>query len=212
MSPSTPFATLLPAAAFETILLRLAALFLTGAGGDMPAARQAAVEMLSAYNPQTRDELCLAASIVGFTFQALEALGQAAAPDLPITRVLRLRSGAVSLSRESEKAQRRLSQLQNDRRDCAVSPRESTHAEPIQPEPDARQELALPSEPDTRTEFTSNNPFTTKAIWTQAEQDRIAANVKRAEALVAARASQPARLAGPGAHPGGHGGPTAQAT
>lgn len=52
---------------------------------------------------ETEDELRLAASIIGFSFQALEALGQAAAPDRPITRTLRLRGGAVSLNRACQK-------------------------------------------------------------------------------------------------------------
>jgi hypothetical protein len=47
-----------------------------------------------------QDELRLAANIVGFSFHALEALGQAATPEMPMTRILRLRSSAVSLSRE----------------------------------------------------------------------------------------------------------------
>ena len=43
----------LPAAVLETILTHLAALFLTGAAGDMIAAREAAAQMLSAYHPET---------------------------------------------------------------------------------------------------------------------------------------------------------------
>src|SRR5450432_500858 len=110
-----PLATL-PAAILETILTRLAVLFLTGAAGDLIAARHAAAHMLGAYHPETEDEYRLAANIVGFSFQSLEALSQSAAPDLPITRVLRLRGSAVSLSRESHKAERRLDQLQKARR------------------------------------------------------------------------------------------------
>ena len=93
----------LPAAVLETILTRLAALFLTGAAGDMTAARQAATQMLAAYHPQTEDELRLAANTIGFSFHALEALGQAATPDMPLAKILRLRGSAVSLSRESPK-------------------------------------------------------------------------------------------------------------
>jgi hypothetical protein len=43
------------------------------------------------------------------------ALAQAADPDVPLTRVIRLRSGAVSLSREAEKAERHLEQLREAR-------------------------------------------------------------------------------------------------
>ena len=113
---SLSLAKTLPAAILETIITRLSALFLAGAAGDMIAARQAAAQMLSAYHPETEDELRLAANIVSFSFQALEALGQAATPDMPLTRILRLRGGAVSLSRESHKAQRRLDKLQTARR------------------------------------------------------------------------------------------------
>jgi hypothetical protein len=40
-----PLAALFSAAILETVLIRLAALFLTGAGGDSIAARQAALQM-----------------------------------------------------------------------------------------------------------------------------------------------------------------------
>ena len=76
----TPLANTLPAAILETVLTHLAALFLTGAAGDMTAAREAASQMLAAYHPNTEDELHLAANIIGFSFQALEALSQAATP------------------------------------------------------------------------------------------------------------------------------------
>jgi hypothetical protein len=167
-----------PAVVLETILTRLAALFLIGANGDATAARQAAFQVLAAYHPETQDELSLAAQVIAFSFQALEALGQAAEPDLPVTRVLRLRSGAVSLSRESAKAQRRLIQLQKDRHQGA-------QAEP------ARQ-------PDKPLGLVKNTgPVATAAkvgglTWTQAYEQRqrdtrIAASLKRAEALVAAK-------------------------
>jgi hypothetical protein len=162
----------LPAAILETILTRLAALFLAGAGGDMEAARQAASHMLGAYDPQTEDEFRLAAIIVGFSFQALEALGQAAAADLPLTRILRLRSGAVSLSREAAKAERRLAQLQKARQQAIPA----QQPKPAQPEPEIRDpgEIAAATKADGLT-------------WTRAHEQgqreiRIAASLKRAEA------------------------------
>jgi hypothetical protein len=163
-----------PAAVVETILIRLAALFLIGAGGDTTAARRAATQMLGAYHPETEDELRLAAHIIGFSFHALEALGQAAAPDLPVTRVLRLRGSAVSLSRESEKAQRRLSQLQKNR------PAE------------ARPERAGPS-PKIENPIQKIAVKATGLTWTQSyelrQRDmRIAASLKRAEARIATQA------------------------
>jgi hypothetical protein len=105
----------LPEAFLETILHQIALLLLQGAHGDMEAARNAAAAILNAYRPQTEAELRLAARIVSFNLQALEALAQAADPETSLTRVLRLRTGAVSLSREAEKAERRLEQLRKAR-------------------------------------------------------------------------------------------------
>jgi hypothetical protein len=178
----------LPAAALETILTHLAALFLTGAAGDITAAREAAGQMLSAYHPETEDELRLAANVISFSFQALEALSQAASPDMPLTRTLRLRGSAVSLSRESHKAQRRLDKLQADRR--AGSPAK------IQPE--AKIEKALDLTGNTRTVTVAAKAQ--GLTWTQAYEQRqraarIAAGLKRAEARVAAQANIAARAA-----------------
>jgi len=105
----------LPEAFLRTILHQIALLLLAGAGGDMEAARHAAAATLSAYAPRTEVELRLAARIVSFSLQSLEALAQAADPEMPLTRVLRLRTGAVSLSREAEKAERRLEKLRENR-------------------------------------------------------------------------------------------------
>jgi len=105
----------LPEAFLQTILHQIALLLLPGAAGNMEAARQAAAATLSAYDPRTEAELRLAARIVSFSLQALEALAQAADPEMPLTRVLRLRTGAVSLSREAEKAERRLEKLREGR-------------------------------------------------------------------------------------------------
>jgi hypothetical protein len=186
----------LPAAVLETILTRLAALFLAGAAGDTAAAREAAAQMLSAYTPQTEDELRLAANTIGFSFHALEALGQAAGPDMPLAKILRLRGSAVSLSRESFKAQRRLDQLQKARREGIPAQPAETQPEPTQPEP--KIEKALDLIEDTRT--VAVGAKAQGLTWTQGyehrQQDaRIAASLKRAEARVAAQADIAARAA-----------------
>ncbi len=105
----------LPEALLQTILHQVAVLLLSGARGDMDAARHAAAATLSTYDPQTEPELRLAARVISFSLQAGEALAQAADPDMPLTRVIRLRSGAVSLSREADKAERRLERLREVR-------------------------------------------------------------------------------------------------
>jgi hypothetical protein len=81
-------ASLLPSVILDTVLGRLALLFLTGAVGDLTAARRAAGQMLAAYHPGTEDELRLAAEIISFSFHALEALSQAADPDLSLNQQL----------------------------------------------------------------------------------------------------------------------------
>jgi len=158
----------------------------------METARQAALVMLGAYHPETEDELSLAAQIVSFSFQALEALSQAAAPDLPVTRVLRLRGGAVSLSRESAKAQRRLSQLQKDRR-------QGTQAEPAQTRPqiETAHDLIQDTSPVAVAAKASGPTWT--PTYEQRQRDiRIVASLERAETRVAMQAN-PATF---GARPG----------
>ncbi len=126
----------LPDAIIQTVLDRLAILFLAGAAGDITHARAAAAQMLADYGPRNRQELRLAAEIISFSFHALEALGQAATPGMSLTRVLRLRGSAVSLSRESHKAQRRLDQMQRDRR---MGKAAAPTAEPADPRPAAAE-------------------------------------------------------------------------
>jgi hypothetical protein len=172
-----------PAEILDTILTHLVTLFLSGAAGDKAAARKAALRMLAAYNPENERELCLAAQAVSFSLHVLGALGQAADPDLSLSRVLRLRGSAVSLSRASETAQRRLDQCQQTRQEeaaCAATRPEPMQSISAQPEPEIEQAPTPPraviiAQPATR-------PYDRAA-----DDARIAASVKRAEAIVAAR-------------------------
>jgi len=107
-SPITP-------ATLDTVLGHLSGHFMTGSNGDLPTARHAASRMLAAYKVETEEELHLAADIVNFGFHALEMLSESAAPDLSLNNKLRLRTGAVSLSRETHKARRKLDQIQRAR-------------------------------------------------------------------------------------------------
>jgi hypothetical protein len=130
----------LPAAILDTILPRLALPFLSGAADNTDAARHAAIRMLTEHQPETEDELRLAAQIVGFGFHALAALGQSTASDMPLNRVLRLRGSAVSLSRESHKAQRRLDFIQDARR---TQPDAAPQPAPPEPSPRIDNAIAL---------------------------------------------------------------------
>jgi hypothetical protein len=124
-------------AILNTVLARLALLFLTAAG-DADQARQAAAAALAGYDVQTEEELRLAAEIISFGFHALQALAQATEPDLSVNRILRLRGSAVSLSREAHKSQRKLDQLQRSRRALAQADLAEAEAAPQAPAPDAQ--------------------------------------------------------------------------
>ena len=165
--------TAIQPAILDTVLGHLALIFLAATGGDLKAARDAANQMLAAYHPQTPAELNLAAAIISFSAQALEALGQSAAPDLPLTRVLRLRGSAVSLSREAHKAQRKLDQLQKARRTVAeVQPAQSMPVQALDPEPTPPP----PQTDDTVAPVEATRPAVAQAkTWTQRYQQRQAA-------------------------------------
>jgi hypothetical protein len=191
-----PLAALFSTAILETILIRLAALFLTGAGGDSIAARQAALQMLGAYRPETEDELRLAANIIGFGLHALEALGQASTPDLSLTRILRLRGSAVSLSREAAKAQRSLDQLQKARR-------QDMQAQPIQAPPAQADREALDLIKDT-SDITAaakiGRPARTETEEDRQRNKRIAAFMQRPAIQAAVQANAAMSRATPVPH------------
>ena len=179
----------IPAATLETILNRLASLLLDGAKGDIQAARDAASQSLAGYHPQTEDELRVAANIICFSLHALEALAQASEPGMPITRILRLRGSAVSLNRESAKAERRLEQLRKARHQPVQA---EAQPEPAQPEPRAEKAIALIQETTTITQAAkAKGQSWTKTYEDRQRELRIAASIKRAEARVAAQTNDP---------------------
>jgi alkylhydroperoxidase/carboxymuconolactone decarboxylase family protein YurZ len=188
-------ATVFPPALLETILAPLIALFLPGAAGDAVAARQAASQMLAAYHPENDDELRLAAKIVCFSIQALQALGQAATPDMPLTRILRLRSGAVSLSGASEKAQRRLETLRKTAQkgvqvQAAVARSEPAQSEPAKPERIIENAAELVEDTRRVAAAAKANGVTWTRAYGQRQQDiRIAKSLKRAEERLIALAN-----------------------
>jgi hypothetical protein len=122
-------------ATLDMVIGGLALLFLTGAGGDLTQAYHAASQMLAAYNAETPDELGLAAEIISLQLHTLEALSDASDPELSLNNILRLRGGAVSLSRESHKARRRLDQLQRGRRAGTMVQPAEAQSEAAQPQP-----------------------------------------------------------------------------
>jgi hypothetical protein len=182
-------ATLLPSI-LNTVVGRLALLFLSGADGDLTAARQAAAHMLAAYNPETEDELRLAAEIVTFSFHALEALSQASTPEMPLNKILRLRSGAVSLSRESHKAEHRLDQLQKARREgMQPQPAATTREEPARPQVEKATALVETTRSEILPTGQNSAPIWTKSHQLRDAAKRISENLKTSHAAQVAMQS-----------------------
>lgn len=123
-------------AILETVLSRLAVLFLAAAGGDLIAARIAARQMLDSYSVQTPNELCLAAEIISFSLHAVATLSSASDPVLPPNTVARLCNCAARLSRQGCAAERKLDQLKRARQ---------PKAQPRAPLPDADTGAVAPS-------------------------------------------------------------------
>jgi hypothetical protein len=173
----------LPKALLDTILGRLATLLLEAVEGNESAARQAAATTLAEYCPETAAELRLAANIVSFSLHALEALSQATHPDLPLTKILRLRGSAVSLSRESHKAERRLLDLQQARRAGHPEPQQADAAPP-------KAEKAIALIEATRQQIQAPAPIWSKSHQQREAARRISENLrKNAAAHAAAHAS-----------------------
>ncbi|WP_428490390.1 hypothetical protein [Rhodopila sp.] len=192
------------------MLARLAPLLLPGAAGDLATARQAAAQMLAAHDAQTDDEIRLAGKLVGLSFQCLEALSQAAAEDLSLTAKLRLRGSAVSLSRESHKAQRQLDKLQRARRDgrteqpADAPPRTASHPQPTElqpatvpaarPDPVVSTSVAVApaqSRPDAiHPAGRTGNAIMTQSLHKRLAAQRITDQLKQNQAAHAARLAQ----------------------
>ena len=99
----------------DKVISLLVSLFLTTAGGNEDAAREAAESTLASYDVETEEEIRLAAEITNFGFGALEALSKSMDPNLPLNAVLRLRGSANALHRSGHQCQRALDKLRKDR-------------------------------------------------------------------------------------------------
>ena len=100
------------AAVFERILAFLTPLFRDNDVNDISPAREAAGAALSSYGARTNRELRLAALCIAFGFGALDALSRAAAPELALNQVMRLRGNANALNRAAQQNENRLEKLQ----------------------------------------------------------------------------------------------------
>lgn len=125
-------------AALDTVIALLAPYFLFGANDDIAVARHAAACMLADYDAETEEELRLATQVISFGFQALQALSEAAGPDVSLNRIMRLRGSAVSLNRSSQQSQRKLDRLQRDRRAAMAEPRRTAASAAANANPEPR--------------------------------------------------------------------------
>ena len=187
--------TVITPAILDTLLGRLAVLFLSGANGDLALARHAASRMLATHHAETEAELCLAAEIISFSFHALEALSQAATPDMPLNKILRLRGSAVSLSREAHKSHRRLDQLRRDRQ-AGIITQPPAQPEPPPARPRIDQAIALIEATREMITSTASHPgnAATQSFQKHAAAKRITENLNKNQAAyrAAAAATQPA--------------------
>jgi hypothetical protein len=173
----------------DTVIGRLTPLFLPGAAGDTQAAQDAARQMLAAYHPETPDELTLAAEIVSLQLHTLEALAYAADPDLALNKVLRLRGSAVSLSRESHKAQRKLDQLQRARQ-TGIQPAASAQPAPISQAAESALALVETAREAIRVAQKTGGKNWSQALQKRLTVSRMAEKTKKMQAEHANRVAQ----------------------
>ena len=141
-----PLPTHIPRTAIALVLDLLFPLLLTAAGGSQKDAYQAAIDLLADYQPDTAEELGLAAEVIAFRLSALRAARAAAAPDTAESATLTLLKTANALRRSEAAAQRKLDALQRPRRAAAkkAAARPPATVRPEAPPP-AAAEAPLPA-------------------------------------------------------------------
>jgi hypothetical protein len=130
--------------ALEAICMLLMPFFLLGAADDPEKARRAVANLIQAYNPNTTQELDLAARVIGFSAAALDNLcASMSSPTLSDTKVLRYRSAAVSLSRAAEQCRVVLQKLQTEPPVAIPAPRPRDEKPAVTPQ----HQAAMPQAP-----------------------------------------------------------------
>lgn len=144
----------IPALFLDKVVGLLLPLFLNAAEGDTQAARHTVLCMLASYDVETEQEIRLAAEIASFSFGALEALGRAMDPDLPLNASLRLRGSANSMHRSAHQCERTLDRVRKQRQKmaptAAVSAQTTDQTEPCQPAQAAAPPALRPSRQERR--------------------------------------------------------------
>lgn len=96
----------------QTLIHNLAALLLDAANGNLDQAKDAARRAIEVQKPRTEAEFRLAARITAYNLQASHALAKANRPDTADVSATRHCSTAMALTKEADKAERRLRELQ----------------------------------------------------------------------------------------------------
>jgi hypothetical protein len=155
---------------YGTICGFLVPFFLAAAGTNVEAARATVLDLINAYNPATATELDLAGRILGFSIVAMDNLRLSMEPGLPVTKVLRYRSNAVSLSRASEQARKILQAIQGKRETTHQTPRPAVAAAPTPPTPVPQRSVAPASPPNLPSPSTEATSVNIEAMKSNARQ------------------------------------------
>ena len=177
-------------------------------GGDLHAARQAAMRAIGAYQPRNGAEVLHAARIVALSMTELDLLRTAAQPDIDPVMKLRFIREALRLERATAQAQRALSRQQETSK-CAAEPLSSAKPEIIEAvSPRAENEAVktgqVPAAVSRQNDTQLKAPPALRAQPSSIGQpERLAICVERVNAAEAALMSQTimAGAAAPGAGP-----------
>jgi hypothetical protein len=115
------------------VLTLLIPVILPLTGNDIEAAETLALDMLAEYEPRTIKELRAAAKVIGLSLASLQALSEAAEPNLPPARLIALRRWACTLSRSELQAHRNLEDLK--RASLPQEPQQAAAPHPAGPPP-----------------------------------------------------------------------------
>jgi len=97
------------AIARDQVARSLTPFFLDAAHGSETDARAAADAMITGFNPQSSEELILAAQVIVYGLAGLDSLRRSAAePDLSVATHLRLRGNANAMQRAAQQCRRAL--------------------------------------------------------------------------------------------------------
>lgn len=170
------------ATARDQVYLGLTPFFLDAAHGDVARARAAAEAMVAGYNPQTTEEILLAAQVIVYGLAGIDSLRRSAAePDLPANIHLRLRGNANAMQRASQQARKALEM----RRKAGASPEAATAPEVTFTEADLRTAIKRASAVIEEARAVTPPPAKTLTYWEakreQQRQDRLARRAMAAQ-------------------------------